>query len=49
VAGLCDSLLPEFRDAEIPNYEEKEILLPRFQLPLSPEESMKLVSDSCGL
>ena len=33
---------PEFRDAEIPNYEKRDPA-PRFQLPLSPEESMKLV------
>ena len=33
---------PQFQDAEIPNYEKKDPA-PRFQLPLSPEESMKLV------
>ncbi|MDX5339490.1 MAG: ThuA domain-containing protein, partial [Cyclobacteriaceae bacterium] len=33
---------PEFRDAEIPNYEKRDPA-PRYQLPLSPEESMKLV------
>ena len=33
---------PQFRDAEIPNYEKRDPA-PRFQLPLSPEESMKLV------
>jgi putative membrane-bound dehydrogenase-like protein len=38
---------PEFRDAEIPNYEKKDPA-PRFQLPLSPEESMKLVQIPVG-
>lgn len=33
---------PQFQDAEIPNYEKKDPA-PRLQLPLSPEESMKLV------
>lgn len=33
---------PEFRDAEIPNYERRDPA-PRFQLPLSAEESQKLV------
>ncbi len=33
---------PQFQDAEIPNYEKRDPA-PRFQLPLSPEESMKLV------
>jgi putative membrane-bound dehydrogenase-like protein len=33
---------PQFQDAEIPNYERRDPA-PRFQLPLSPEESMKLV------
>lgn len=39
--------IPEFRDAEIPNYEKKDPA-PRFQLPLSPEESMKLVQIPMG-
>ncbi|PRY89252.1 PVC-type heme-binding CxxCH protein [Mongoliibacter ruber] len=38
---------PEFRDAEIPNYEGRDPA-PRFQLPLSPEESMKLVQVPVG-
>ncbi len=38
---------PEFRDAEIPNYEKRDPA-PRFQLPLSPEESMKLVQIPVG-
>ncbi|MBC6366217.1 PVC-type heme-binding CxxCH protein [Algoriphagus sp. AK58] len=33
---------PQFQDADIPNYEKREPA-PRYQLPLSPEESMKLV------
>lgn len=33
---------PQFQDAEIPNYEKRDPA-PRFQLPLSPDESMKLV------
>uniref|UniRef100_UPI004048C8E1 PVC-type heme-binding CxxCH protein n=1 Tax=Algoriphagus sp. TaxID=1872435 RepID=UPI004048C8E1 len=33
---------PQFQDAEIPNYEKRDPA-PRYQLPLSPEESMKLV------
>ncbi|MDO9552447.1 PVC-type heme-binding CxxCH protein [Rhodonellum sp.] len=33
---------PVFEDADIPNYEKRDPA-PRFQLPLSPEESMKLV------
>jgi putative membrane-bound dehydrogenase-like protein len=33
---------PQFKDAEIPNYEKRDPA-PRYQLPLSPEESMKLV------
>jgi putative membrane-bound dehydrogenase-like protein len=33
---------PEFQDAVIPNYENR-VPAPRFQLPLSPEQSMKLV------
>jgi putative membrane-bound dehydrogenase-like protein len=32
----------EFKDAEIPNYEKRDPA-PRFQLPLTPEQSMKLV------
>ncbi|TFV97944.1 dehydrogenase [Algoriphagus kandeliae] len=39
--------IPEFRDAEIPNYERRDPA-PRFQLPLSPEESMKLVQIPVG-
>ncbi|MDG1278704.1 MAG: ThuA domain-containing protein [Algoriphagus sp.] len=38
---------PEFRDAEIPNYEKRDPA-PRFQLPLSPEQSMKLVQVPVG-
>jgi putative membrane-bound dehydrogenase-like protein len=38
---------PEFRDAEIPNYEKRDPA-PRYQLPLSPEESMKLVQVPVG-
>ncbi|GAB2502573.1 PVC-type heme-binding CxxCH protein [Algoriphagus taiwanensis] len=38
---------PEFRDAEIPNYERKDPA-PRYQLPLSPEESMKTVQLPVG-
>ncbi|TVP53782.1 MAG: dehydrogenase, partial [Mongoliibacter sp.] len=38
---------PEFRDAEIPNYERRDPA-PRYQLPLSPEESMKLVQVPVG-
>jgi putative membrane-bound dehydrogenase-like protein len=38
---------PEFRDAEIPNYEKRDPA-PRFQLPLSPEQSMKLVQIPVG-
>ncbi|MFC3414555.1 PVC-type heme-binding CxxCH protein [Algoriphagus hitonicola] len=37
----------EFRDAEIPNYERRDPA-PRFQLPLSPEESQKLVQVPVG-
>jgi putative membrane-bound dehydrogenase-like protein len=33
---------PQFKDAVIPNYEKRDPA-PRYQLPLSPEESMKLV------
>ncbi|MGM0947203.1 MAG: PVC-type heme-binding CxxCH protein [Bacteroidota bacterium] len=38
---------PEFRDAEIPNYERRDPA-PRYQLPLSPEESQKLVQVPVG-
>lgn len=38
---------PQFEDAEIPNYEKRDPA-PRFQLPLSPEESMKLVQVPVG-
>jgi putative membrane-bound dehydrogenase-like protein len=38
---------PEFRDAEIPNYEKRDPA-PRYQLPLSPEESIKLVQVPVG-
>jgi putative membrane-bound dehydrogenase-like protein len=38
---------PEFRDAEIPNYERRDPA-PRYQLPLSPKESMKLVQVPVG-
>ncbi|MBI0398356.1 PVC-type heme-binding CxxCH protein [Cyclobacterium marinum] len=38
---------PQFEDAEIPNYENNEPA-PRYQLPLSPEESMKLVQVPVG-
>jgi putative membrane-bound dehydrogenase-like protein len=38
---------PEFQDAEIPNYERKDPA-PRYQLPLSPEESMKTVQLPVG-
>jgi putative membrane-bound dehydrogenase-like protein len=34
--------VPTFEDAEIPNYENRDPA-PQFQLPLSPEESMKLI------
>ncbi len=37
----------QFEDAEIPNYEKRDPA-PRFQLPLSPEESMKLVQVPIG-
>src|SRR5690606_32281013 len=33
---------PSFEDADIPNYENRDPA-PRFQQPLSPEESMKLI------
>ena len=41
---LADYKIPttQFKDAEIPNYEKRDPA-PRYQLPLSPEESMKLV------
>jgi len=49
LAAYAIPYLPEFRDAEIPNYEEKEILLPRIHCQLSPERKHEsLVSDSCG-
>jgi putative membrane-bound dehydrogenase-like protein len=38
---------PEFRDAEIPNYEKRDPA-PRFQLPLTPEQSMKLIQIPVG-
>ena len=38
---------PEFQDAEIPNYEKRDPA-PRFQLPLSPEQSMKLIQVPVG-
>ena len=38
---------PVFRDAEIPNYERRDPA-PRYQLPLSPEESQKLVQVPVG-
>jgi len=38
---------PQFEDAKIPNYENKDPA-PRYQLPLSPEESMKLVQVPVG-
>lgn len=38
---------PQFEDADIPNYENRDPA-PRFQLPLSPEESMKLVQTPVG-
>lgn len=38
---------PEFRDAEIPNYERRDPA-PKYQLPLSPEQSMKLVQLPVG-
>ncbi|WP_163379661.1 PVC-type heme-binding CxxCH protein [Cyclobacterium sp. SYSU L10401] len=38
---------PKFEDAEIPNYEKRDPA-PRYQLPLSPEESMKLVQVPVG-
>ncbi|MFO7823905.1 MAG: ThuA domain-containing protein, partial [Cyclobacterium sp.] len=38
---------PQFEDAEIPNYEKRDPA-PRYQLPLSPEESMKLVQVPVG-
>ncbi|WP_103925187.1 PVC-type heme-binding CxxCH protein [Algoriphagus boritolerans] len=38
---------PEFQDAEIPNYEKRDPA-PRYQLPLTPEQSMKLVQVPVG-
>lgn len=38
---------PKFEAAEIPNYENRDPV-PQFQLPLSPEESMKLVQVPVG-
>lgn len=38
---------PTFEEAEIPNYEKRDPA-PKFQLPLSPEESMKLVQVPVG-
>ncbi|OOG73658.1 PVC-type heme-binding CxxCH protein [Algoriphagus sp. A40] len=38
---------PEFQDAVIPNYEKRDPA-PRFQLPLSPEQSMKLIQVPVG-
>jgi uncharacterized protein len=42
-----DIPVPVFEDAEIPNYENRDPA-PRYQLPLSPEESMKLVQVPMG-
>lgn len=39
--------IPEFKDAEIPNYEKNDPA-PRFQLPLTPEQSMKLIQVPVG-
>lgn len=39
--------IPEFQDAEIPNYEKRDPA-PRYQLPLTPEQSMKLVQVPVG-
>ncbi len=50
VAGQVASFeipVPQFEDAEIPNYENRDPA-PRFQLPLSPEQSMKLVQIPVG-
>jgi putative membrane-bound dehydrogenase-like protein len=38
---------PEFQDAVIPNYEKRDPA-PRYQLPLSPEQSMKLIQVPVG-
>jgi putative membrane-bound dehydrogenase-like protein len=38
---------PQFEEADIPNYENKDPA-PKYQLPLSPEESMKLVQVPVG-
>jgi hypothetical protein len=34
--------VPEFKDADVPNYEKRDPA-PKFQLPLSPAESQKLI------
>lgn len=39
--------VPEFQDAEIPNYEKRDPA-PRLQLPLTPEQSMKLIQVPVG-
>nr|WP_245802942.1 PVC-type heme-binding CxxCH protein [Cyclobacterium lianum] len=46
---VADYEIPQtvFEDAEIPNYENRDPA-PRYQLPLSPEESMKLVQVPVG-
>lgn len=38
---------PEFKDAEMPNYEKREDP-PKYQLPLSPEESQTLIQVPVG-
>jgi putative membrane-bound dehydrogenase-like protein len=38
---------PKFEDADIPNYEKRDPA-PKYQLPLSPEESMKLIQVPVG-
>ncbi|MCE7056793.1 ThuA domain-containing protein [Algoriphagus sp. AGSA1] len=38
---------PTFEDADIPNYERRDPA-PKYQLPLSPEESMKLIQNPVG-
>lgn len=38
---------PKFEDADIPNYEKRDPA-PQYQLPMSPEESMKLVQVPVG-
>ncbi|MDO6436808.1 ThuA domain-containing protein [Cyclobacterium sp. 1_MG-2023] len=45
--AVFDIPQPQFEDAKIPNYEKRDPA-PRFQLPLSPEESMKLVQIPVG-